>query len=274
MDISLLIKQRLSELGLEQKDLAVAAEVTESYISQLLVRRKAPPAPERTEIYEKIGRFLKLPTGQLSKLAESQRLLELKKRVAEPPRPLFEKCRELILRKCKPDQSIEVGRIFEKEAFGELERLVTQKFLDVAQELAREELRSEEWLRLTAELTGHRYEHIRVVILEFLDADVFHVSIENCAPFLDSMIDSWNIELKTFRVEIVMNPRLAPGRRKRFGFVEIEDAPPPEVEAGFEQFLEDPSLSSDAPEEEIEFLKTLNFKMKPLLLFVLTLVIF
>ena len=44
MDVVLLIRQRLEELGLEQKDLARAAHVTESYISQLLTRRKAPPA--------------------------------------------------------------------------------------------------------------------------------------------------------------------------------------------------------------------------------------
>src|SRR3989442_3903932 len=46
-------------LGLEQKGLAAAAQVTESYISQLLARKKAPPAPGRTDIYDKMGKFLK-----------------------------------------------------------------------------------------------------------------------------------------------------------------------------------------------------------------------
>ena len=59
MDVSLVIKHRLEELGLEQRDLASAAQVTESYISQLLTRRKAPPAPNRTDIYAKMGEFLK-----------------------------------------------------------------------------------------------------------------------------------------------------------------------------------------------------------------------
>jgi predicted transcriptional regulator len=52
------IKRRLEELGVEQKDLASAAEVTESYISQLLARKKLPPAPDRTDIYAKMARFL------------------------------------------------------------------------------------------------------------------------------------------------------------------------------------------------------------------------
>lgn len=83
MDVSELIKQRLKDLGLEQKDLATAAEVTESYISQLLGRKKAPPAPARTDIYEKIGKVLQLPSGEIMKLAELQRKEELRKKIAD-----------------------------------------------------------------------------------------------------------------------------------------------------------------------------------------------
>ena len=57
MDVRLLIRQRLTELGLEQKDLAAAAEVTDSYMSQLLTRKKLPPAPARTDIYEKMQNY-------------------------------------------------------------------------------------------------------------------------------------------------------------------------------------------------------------------------
>ena len=73
MDVPLVVKQRLEELGVEQRDLAAAAEVTESYISQLLTRKKLPPAPDRTDIYGKMEKFLKLPSGKLSKLADLQR---------------------------------------------------------------------------------------------------------------------------------------------------------------------------------------------------------
>ena len=104
MDVSLLIRHRLNELELDQKDLAAAAQVTESYISQLLTRKKVPPAPGRTDIYDRMSEFLKLPAGELSKLADVQRQEDLKKRVAEPPRPLFKETRELVLRKCEPER--------------------------------------------------------------------------------------------------------------------------------------------------------------------------
>jgi predicted transcriptional regulator len=62
MDVSLVIRHRLNELGFEQRDLATAAQVTESYISQLLTGKKALPTTSRTDIYEKMEAFLKLPT--------------------------------------------------------------------------------------------------------------------------------------------------------------------------------------------------------------------
>jgi len=262
VDVSLLIRHRLQELGLDQKDLAAAAQVTESYISQLLGRKKAPPAPGRTDIYEKIGRALKLPSGELANLADLQRKEELRKKAAEPPRPLFKECRELILRKCDSARQKEVRRIFEKEPFGELERLVTQKLLDVAQGVAREELQSEAWLRLMAQLGGRSYEQMRVSILEFLDTDVFNVSVENCISFLDPIVDSWDIDLKSFGMEVVLNRRFAAGSRKRFEFAEQEPPQPVAIEPGLEQFLKDASLSGGATEEEIAFLKGLKLRGK------------
>jgi transcriptional regulator with XRE-family HTH domain len=130
LTISLLIRHRLAKLRLDQKDLAAAAQVTESYISQLLAGKKAPPSPKRTDIYEKIGKVLKLPRAELAKLADLERSEELRKRVSAVPRPLFKECREMIIRKCDLPRRNDVRRIFEKEPFGELERLVTQKLLD------------------------------------------------------------------------------------------------------------------------------------------------
>jgi transcriptional regulator with XRE-family HTH domain len=261
VDVCLLIRQRLDELGLEQNDLAVAAEVTESYISQLLTRKKSPPAPERTDIYEKMGKLLKLPAGKLSKLANSQRKEELKKSLGDPPAPLFKETRELILSKCRPEKQKEVRTIFEKQPFGELERLTTRKLLDVAKEVAREELENENWLHLVARLTGRSYEQTRVNILEFLDADLFNVSDKNCVSFLEPLIDCWDIDLATFGMEIVLSRRLAPVDPKKFEYVERESNRPDE-EPGFREFLQDPSLSGNAAPNEIEFLKQLRIRGK------------
>src|SRR5690242_16992049 len=108
VNVCLVIKQRLQELGLEQKGLATAAGVTDSYISQLLNRKKLPPAPGGTDIYIKMEKFLKLPAGKLSELAQHQRVEELKKELSEPLVPLFKEMRELVLCKCAPDKRSEI----------------------------------------------------------------------------------------------------------------------------------------------------------------------
>jgi transcriptional regulator with XRE-family HTH domain len=260
MDVCLVIQQRLKELGFEQRDLAAAAEVTESYISQLLTRKKAPPAANRTDIYEKMGAFLKLPKGQLSIMVEHQRREEWKKKLADPPTPLYQEVRAVVLRKCHPERQKQVRDIFEKQAFGELERLVTQKLLDVTKRIAGEELENEQWLRSVAKLRSQSYAEARTVILDFLDTDVFNISIAHCTAFLTPMIESWDIDLATFAMQVLLNRLLSPVRLVNIQFVEREEVA--QAEPGFEEFLRLPDLRGDATEEELEFLRNLRFKRR------------
>ena len=259
MDVALVLRQRLKELEFEQRDLARAAQVTQSYISQLLTGKKAPPAPDRTDIYDKMGKLLKLPKGELAKLAELQRGEELKRKLGDPPAPFFKGVRELILHKCQRDKEKQLRAIFEKQPVGELERLVTQKILDVVKKVAKEELENENWLRLVARLSDRSYEEMRVLVLEFLDTDVFNVSIENCVTFLEPLIESWDIDLATFSMEITLNKRVVAAHVKKFEFVEKEHDLPVVEEPGLKEFLHDASLSGDATGVEIEFLKRLRF---------------
>ncbi len=260
MDVPFVILHRLEELGLEQQELARAAHVTESYISQLLTRRKAPPAPNRTDIYDRMDKFLKLPSGELAKLADLQRKEELKRELGDEPAPLFHEVRELILRKCDPEKQKHVRAIFEKQPFGELERLVTQTLLDVVKRVAKDELENDYWLRMVARLSRRSYEEMRVVVLEFLDTDIFHVSAENCVAFLEPLIESWDIDLATFGLAIVLNHSVVPGQAKRFEFVEREAEQPVSEEPGLQEFLHDSSLSGTATPKEVAFLKRLKFQ--------------
>jgi transcriptional regulator with XRE-family HTH domain len=260
MDLSLVIRQRLEEFGLDQRELAQAAQVTESYISQLLSRRKAPPAPARTDIYEKMDKLLRLPSGELARLAEVQRDQQLRRGLAEEPTPLFREVRDLILRKCHPDREPDIRSIFEREPFGELERLVTKQLLDLVKGVAKEELENEQWLRKVAELGGRSYQEMRVSALEFLDTDIFHLSNEHCFAFLDPLIESWDINLGTFALDVVLNPRVVSGHVRRFEFTEREVGERLAEEPGLREFLQDPALSGSATAEEIGFLQQLKFR--------------
>ncbi|MGO8789154.1 MAG: helix-turn-helix domain-containing protein [Terriglobia bacterium] len=262
MDLALVLRQRLEQLHLEQRSLAAAAQVTESYISQLLSGRKAPPAPVRTDIYEKLEPLLKFPKGELAHMAELQRREEAKRKLIASPAPLFKEVRELVVSKCHPDKRKQLRIIFEQQPFGELERLVTQKLLEVVREVTKKELANENWLRRVARLSHRSYEQMRVTILEFLDEDVFNLSPRNCVAFLQPLIQSWDINLATFGMDIALNHRVAPGRPKKFEYVEKDPEITDKQEPGLTDFLHTASLSCDATPEEIEFLRKLRFNGK------------
>ena len=260
MDVCSVIRTRLAELGLEQKDLAAAAEVTESYISQLLNGKKLPPAPSRTDIYEKLGKVLKLSHGELEKLAAAQRMDALRRNYEEPQGALLKETRNLILRKCVAARQKDIRSIFERQPFGELERLVTKTLLDVVSRVAKSELDNQTWLEEVAQLGDRTHEQMRVIILEFLDTDIFNISHEDCASFLDPLIARWDIDLSTFDMEITLNERLVPGEPKRLAFIEKSDDSQHGEQPGLTEFIQDSVLSGDLSEKELEFLRKLSFK--------------
>ncbi len=71
-----------------------------------------------------------------------------------------------------------------------------------------------------AQLSKKSYPQMRVTVLKFLDTTIFDLSNENCIAFLDPLIDSWNIDLTNFCIEIVLNRRVASGHHKTCEFME------------------------------------------------------
>jgi hypothetical protein len=205
-----------------------------------------------------MDKFLKLPRGELARVADRQRKEGLKRELGDQPAPLFQEVRALILRKCKPERERHIRAVFEKEPFGELERLVTRTLLDVVKGVATQELENEDWLRKVAKLSRRSYEETRVIVLEFLDTDIFHLSGEHCVSFLDPLIESWDINLTTFALDILLNPSVVSGPAKRFEFIEWAPDRPVVEESGLKEFLQDPVLSGSATEEELAFLKRLR----------------
>ena len=255
MIFSALVRSRLTSLGYGQKDLARAAQVTDSYISQLLTRKKAPPARDRTDIYSKMEVFLQLEPGELGRLADNERAEEIKRKLGQRAEPLFQEFRDLVLKKCVPDSRDEVRAVVEKQPFGTLERLITQALLEVVQRVARHELDSDSWIRLAARVGGRSHEEMRVIVLEFLDTDVFQVSNENCAAFIDPLVESWDIDLVSFRLDIVLNRSLVANPHRTFTFEESTPTEDSGEDSGLTDFLNDPRLNDGLTEEEVRLLR-------------------
>jgi hypothetical protein len=253
MDFAFVVRQRLEELRLGQRDLASASEVTESYISQLLGRKKLPPLPNRTDIYDKMSGLLGLPREELARLATLQHRNELDRAWRGSTEARFAPMRELILNKCHRRREKSIRGIFEKDPFGELERLITRTLIEVIRDEARAHARDEEWLKLLASNAGDSYRKMRVQLIDLLDSDP-SASIGDYTPFIDPLIRSWDFDLDGFTLVV----RLTTGAERRFSFDEDTNKKPAADPAGLRAFLRDAKLSAGATAEEIAVLRSIR----------------
>src|SRR4029453_5076532 len=100
---------------------------------------------------------------------------------------------------------------------------------------------------------------MRFIVLHFRETEALTISADHCVTFLDPLIESWDIDLATFGMQIVLNRRLASAPSTRFEFFEGGDAGPFDEEPGLREFLKDAALSGDLTAEELAFLKQLTF---------------
>lgn len=259
MDISELIRSRLVEIGLEQKELARAAGVTDSYVSQLLARRKSPPSPTRTSIYHRMDRFLGLPEGRLAEMAEAQRLAELRRAVADAPAPLLPHLREILLARCRPARRTVVADAFATAPFGELERLVAQVLIEVVQGIVRPRLHDDIWLRRLAKRNGEPADSLRALLKQLLTISALHLTVRHSELLLGVLIAEWDVDLVKFVIEVRPDRRLAGGKPRRFAMSEQARGEVDE-EPGFRAFVRDRALSSSASPDELAALKALRFE--------------
>lgn len=253
MDFAFVVRQRLEELRLDQRDLAGASEVTESYISQLLGRKKLPPLPNRTDIYDKMSGLLRIPREELARLAALQHHDAVDRTWKATPEPRFGPMRALVLAKCRAARQGTMAAIFEKDAFGALEQLITRTLIEAIRDEARAHARDESWLRSLASKAVQSYRTMRVELIDLLDSDPFG-SIGDFTPFIDPLIRSWQFDLDRFTLTVA----LMSGVTRRFEFrEEVEEKPTPD-EAGLKAFLRDTRLSAGITPEEIGILRSIR----------------
>ena len=82
MDLALFTRNRLKQLKLSPRHLARATRMTESYIAHLRASDRPPKAC--TGMQDQLERVLRLPQGQLAKIADLQRHEYLETRGHQP----------------------------------------------------------------------------------------------------------------------------------------------------------------------------------------------
>ena len=251
MDFAFVIRQRLEELHLGQRDLASAAEVTESFISQILGRKKLPPLPNRTDIYDKMSRLLGLPREELARLAALQHRDKIDRAWRNSSDPRFGPMRELVLGKCNRRNEKRLRELFEKDPFGEVERLITRTLVEVVRDEARSHARDEAWLRTIAATSGENYRKMRVRLIDLLDNDPA-ASIGDFTLFIDPLVRLWTFDVDAF----VLHVRLTTGVARTFVFGEdVKQQKAADDPAGLRAFLRDERLSASVTADEMHILR-------------------
>jgi hypothetical protein len=194
--------------------LATAVQVPEWYVDDLLSGRRLPPAPDRTDIYDKITRYLRLHRNELADRAEAQRAEVVQTRRRPVPR-----VRELLLELCDPIKIRALGRHLIGRDGAELERVIAERILSVAKSFVGRQLEDEVGVRAAAKREGVNYLDMRIRMLDFLDARADTLTPAHHAHFVRPRIATWDIDVKTKAMRIVLRsqePR--PGQKRALNF--------------------------------------------------------
>lgn len=208
--VAQLMRRRLRELERTPRELAEAVQVPESYIADLLAGRRRPPAPGRTDVYERMTKFLRLHRNDLSVCARDERVGHWSDQERPPAR-----VRALLLEFCEPANARRLERRLAQKGGAELGSLIARRVLEVAQGFVRRELDDEVGIRLAATRERCTYLEMRMRLLEFLDTTAGSLTPEDVDTFMRPRIAAWDFDLETRAMRIVLRTQDPGPRQKR-----------------------------------------------------------
>ena len=203
-----LLKERLKETKHSAAELAEVAEVPTDYIESLLSGRRRAPLPARTDIYEKVTRFLGLGRTDLADCAKAERTGKAVDEGAPDP-----EIRRLLLELCEP----ETARKLERKGKKDDEQLIDliARVLDVVQGSARRVLDDQIALRIASARNGVSYIDTRLKVLEFLDATPATLTDADFMNFVRPRISLWDVDFDTGVLRVVLRATESPENNRR-----------------------------------------------------------
>ena len=192
-----LVRLRLKEIGRSATQLAEAVQVPQSYMDDLIAGNRRPPLPGRTDIYLKMTSFLRLRRNDVQTCARGERA------AATPAKAPAKRVRELLLELCAPATAAALVRRRSARSATELSDFF-QRVLDVAQSAVLRTLDDQIGVRLAAAERGTSYVEMRGKVLEFLDLTADTLTPEDLAEFVRPRISSWDVDLETGVMRVVL----------------------------------------------------------------------
>ena len=208
--VGLLMRRRLRELKRTPRELAAAVQVSETYIADLLAGRRRPPAPGRTDVYERMTKFLRLHRNDLPTCARAER-----ESLGSRRRRLHPTVRRALLELCEPVKARTLARRLGNTRGAALELLIAGRLLEVAQGFVRRQLDDEVGIRVAATREGCNYLDVRMRLLDFLDASPDVLTLEIYQDFVRPRVAAWDLDLDNQAMRIVLRSQEPAPRQKR-----------------------------------------------------------
>lgn len=196
-----LLRRRLREIGRSPQELADAVQVPAQYIDDLMAGSRRPPLPARTDIYAKMTTFLRVGRNDVIACARAERAA-----VTSGPVDPGTRVRTQLLALCTPGTARTLERRRARSGGAELADLF-QRLLDVTQGSVRRTLDDQIGLRLAAAERGSTYLAMRLRVLEFLDVTPDTLSAQDLREFVETRIASWDVDLETGVLRVVLRPQ-------------------------------------------------------------------
>jgi hypothetical protein len=201
-----LLKRRLKETNRTPEELAEAAQVPTEYILKLMDGTQRPPLPGRTDVYEKMTRFLGLGRTDLATGASAERAAAAPETPAAPGAAV----RRLLFAFCEPATAEELERRAKrgKVEVGDF----LQRLLDVTHGAVHRLLHDPVALRITASQRGSTFAEVRQRVLVFLDATPDCLTADDIDEFIRPYVTLWDVDLETGVLRVVLRGHEPRGR--------------------------------------------------------------
>ncbi|MSR07011.1 MAG: hypothetical protein EXR93_08105 [Gemmatimonadetes bacterium] len=209
MTVRKLLQERLTETQKSADELAAAVDLPAHYVTDLLAGKRRPPLPTRTDVYEKMTRFLKLGRTDLADCARAERAASNADRQSPDA-----DVQTQILDLCSVDTAKALKKRARSDDDAEMIDLIG-RVLIVVQGNARRSLDDQIPLRIAATRTGASYPEMRLRVLEFLDTSPGTLSIKDLIDFVRPQIASWDVDFDTGVLKVILRPAHATERHRR-----------------------------------------------------------
>jgi hypothetical protein len=187
MTVRRLLAERLKETKQSSEELARAIEVPGRYVHDLLVGSRRPPAPARTDVYDRMTRFLKLGRTDLVDCATAE-LADVPVDSAPPATAVQDRLLDL----CVGRTASRLRRQMRLENASMVDLFA--RVLAVVQVKACRSLADQIPLRIAATRNGASYPEVRMRVLEFLDRTPATLTVDDLLEFVLPVIAEWDVD--------------------------------------------------------------------------------